>query len=43
MKPIMTAMTTALISALITIFTTTAAAMSCDCGDICVSTSRLAD
>jgi parallel beta-helix repeat protein len=29
--------TTALILALITVFTTTAAAISCDCGDICVN------
>jgi parallel beta-helix repeat protein len=37
MKAIMIIRTTALILALITVFTTTAAAISCDCGDICVN------
>jgi hypothetical protein len=39
MKPIVIIRAAALFSALITVSTTTAAALSCDCGDICMSTS----
>ena len=43
MKPIVIIRATALFSALITVSATTAAALSCDCGDICMSNKRLVE
>ena len=40
MKPIVLIRAAALFSALITVSATTAAALSCDCGDICMSNKR---
>jgi len=43
MKLIVIIRAAALFSALITVSTTTAAALSCDCGDICMSNKRLVE
>ena len=43
MKPIVIISAAALFSSLITVSTTTAAALSCDCGDICMSNKQLVE
>jgi len=43
MKPIVIIRVAALFSSLITVSATTAAALSCDCGDICMSNKRLVE